>query len=208
MFVMLWNNITKTKSVYGLFDSFLLGLAVTSTITLFASLVYPINIYVFLCFAAVSVLYYIIFYKKIVRIFGNALKFLSSLSNISIIFLLITLITILFASILTPFHGDYGSYHLPVIKWISEYRVIPGLGNLHGRYAFNSAFLPLCALFSGYHISNIHFFSLNSLYALLFSAYVYSKVTGLRNFDRKYLFLRYENFPVINRNSKLGTLPA
>jgi hypothetical protein len=37
---------------------------------------------------------------------------------------------------------------------------------------------------------------------------LYSKVTGLRNFDRKYLFLRYENFPVINRNSKLGTLPA
>jgi hypothetical protein len=37
---------------------------------------------------------------------------------------------------------------------------------------------------------------------------LYSKVTGLRNFDRKYLLLRYENFPVINRNSKLGTLPA
>lgn len=37
---------------------------------------------------------------------------------------------------------------------------------------------------------------------------LYSKVTGLQKSEKKYLFLRYENQPAINRYKNLGTLPA
>jgi hypothetical protein len=43
---------------------------------------------------------------------------------------------------------DSGLYHVQSIKWIKEYPVIPGLGNLHGRFAFNSHFFISSALSS------------------------------------------------------------
>lgn len=35
---------------------------------------------------------------------------------------------------------DTGLYHLNMVQWIKDYPVVPGLGNLHGRLAFNSSF--------------------------------------------------------------------
>jgi hypothetical protein len=40
---------------------------------------------------------------------------------------------------------DSGLYHLPTIRWITEYPVVPGLGNLHGRLAFNQSFFTYAA---------------------------------------------------------------
>ena len=35
---------------------------------------------------------------------------------------------------------DAGLYHLSAIRWISEYPIVPGLGNLHDRLGFNSSY--------------------------------------------------------------------
>ena len=45
-------------------------------------------------------------------------------------------------------HYDTGLYHAQAIRWIEEYGIIPGLGNLHTRLAYNSAAFPLTALYS------------------------------------------------------------
>lgn len=45
-------------------------------------------------------------------------------------------------------HYDTYLYHAQAIHWIEEYGVVPGLGNLHYRLAYNSSFLCLQALFS------------------------------------------------------------
>ncbi len=47
-----------------------------------------------------------------------------------------------------PWHYDTGLYHAQAIRWIEEYGVVPGLGNLQMRLAYNSAFMCLQALFS------------------------------------------------------------
>lgn len=47
-----------------------------------------------------------------------------------------------------PGQYDTGLYHAQAIRWIEEYGVVPGLGNLHMRFAYNSAFMCLQALFS------------------------------------------------------------
>ncbi len=44
-------------------------------------------------------------------------------------------------------HGDSGLYHISSVKWASEFSVVPGLGNLHQRLAFNTSFHLLAALF-------------------------------------------------------------
>ena len=43
---------------------------------------------------------------------------------------------------------DSGLYHVQNIKWITDYTVVPGLGNIHGRFAFNSHAFLLYAPFS------------------------------------------------------------
>ena len=45
-------------------------------------------------------------------------------------------------------HYDSDLYHAQSIRWIEEYGVVPGLGNLHERFAYNSSFFALSALFS------------------------------------------------------------
>lgn len=45
-------------------------------------------------------------------------------------------------------HYDTSLYHAQSIRWIEEYGVVPGLGNLHSRLAYNSAAFCLSALYS------------------------------------------------------------
>lgn len=45
-------------------------------------------------------------------------------------------------------HYDTGLYHAQSIRWIEEYGVVKGLGNLHCRLAYNSSSFALTALYS------------------------------------------------------------
>lgn len=45
-------------------------------------------------------------------------------------------------------HYDTALYHAQSIRWIEEYGVVKGLGNLHCRLAYNSASFALSALYS------------------------------------------------------------
>lgn len=45
-------------------------------------------------------------------------------------------------------HIDAKLYHLQAIEWIKNYSVLPGLGNLYGRLAFNSHYFIPSAFFS------------------------------------------------------------
>lgn len=49
-------------------------------------------------------------------------------------------------AISAPAIHDTGLYHVPTVRWIEAYPVVPGLGNLHDRLAFNSAYLLYAAL--------------------------------------------------------------
>ncbi len=44
-------------------------------------------------------------------------------------------------SMMTPTNYDSGLYHLSTIRWINSFPIVPGLGNLNGRLAFNQSFL-------------------------------------------------------------------
>ncbi len=55
---------------------------------------------------------------------------------------------------------DTGLYHAQAIRWLEEYGTVAGLGNLHMRLAFPTAWFPLVALFS------LRVLGLGSLHAL------------------------------------------
>ena len=77
---------------------------------------------------------------------------------------------------------DSGLYHAQAIRWLEEYGIVKGLGNFHNRFAYNSAFLPLQALFSfkwhfgrSLHTVNGFFCCFAVLYAILSSNVVQKK---------------------------------
>jgi hypothetical protein len=56
-------------------------------------------------------------------------------------------IRLLHQSSLAPANFDSGLYHFQSLRWVNEYPTVPGLGNLHGRLAFNSSWFLLLSLF-------------------------------------------------------------
>ncbi len=63
---------------------------------------------------------------------------------------------------------DTAIYHAQVIRWNTEYSVVPGLGNLHGRLAFNNSGLLYAALFDlGPLVGRASHFANGSLLAVL-----------------------------------------
>lgn len=48
----------------------------------------------------------------------------------------------------SPLNPDTNIYHAQAIHWIESFPAVPGLGNLHGRLAFNSAWFVSNAIFS------------------------------------------------------------
>ncbi|MFC1706212.1 LIC_10190 family membrane protein [Planctomycetota bacterium] len=44
---------------------------------------------------------------------------------------------------------DTGLYHMTAVRWAASYPVVPGLGNLHGRLAFNNSSFLYMALLDG-----------------------------------------------------------
>jgi hypothetical protein len=44
-----------------------------------------------------------------------------------------------------PTNYDSGLYHFNAIRWINSFPIVPGLGNLHGRLAFNQSFFTYVA---------------------------------------------------------------
>ncbi|MBC8333767.1 MAG: hypothetical protein H8E29_00740 [Anaerolineales bacterium] len=70
-----------------------------------------------------------------------------------------------------PSNYDTNLYHAQTIRWIESYRVVPGLGNLHGRLAFNSSWLLLHALFSFSFLEWGSFHALSGFFAFLMLCY-------------------------------------
>lgn len=66
-------------------------------------------------------------------------------------------------------HYDSDLYHAQSIRWLEEYGVVPGLGNLHERFAYNSSFFALSALYSLKFILRDSMHTMNGFLALLLS---------------------------------------
>ncbi len=64
-------------------------------------------------------------------------------------------------------HYDSDLYHAQAIRWIEEYGVVKGLGNLHVRFAYNSAAFPVSALYSFRFLGGQSYHVMSGFFALL-----------------------------------------
>ncbi len=71
-----------------------------------------------------------------------------SFSPLQMVMSLCLIFVILFFTSYGVFHSDSGLYHAQSIRWIEEYGVVKGLGLVQNRFAYNSAFFCVSALYS------------------------------------------------------------
>lgn len=84
-------------------------------------------------------------------------------------------------------HYDSDLYHAQSIRWIEEYGIVKGLGNIHVRFAYNSSFFALSALYSMRGTAGQSLHAVNGLIALFLSAEVtggFTKRFALSDFAR------------------------
>lgn len=83
-----------------------------------------------------------------IKIWRNEFRRASQIHPVVIV--LGILFIVVLAALTTEYaqHPDTELYHAQAIRWIEEYGIVKGIGNLHFRLAYNSSFMALQALFS------------------------------------------------------------
>ena len=164
----------------------ILGLGLVTTIAGYLSLLVKIafvaNTLIFLGALLLGSLYY----GEIKDCLTSGLRCLFTLNKYVLVLFLISFLFILARSAAPPSSFDTGLYHAQAIRWIEEYAVIPGLGNLHGRLAFNSAWFPANALFGFSFLKLQPFHILNGFFLLIF---LFICLQGLSNLIKKQYYV-------------------
>jgi len=140
------------------FMGFLALSVIAGFLSIFIPLGYPVLVGTFL----ISLALLFLSRKEISYSIGMHIKTISDLTVLEKTFLIFLFIFILASVVQNITLGDTESYHAQSIQWVRKYAVVPGLGNIHGRLAFNSMFLVISALFS-FQIKDVLIFPLNGL---------------------------------------------
>lgn len=143
-----------------------IGLVIATIYAQAFSLFYKVSllanvILIFLCIGIVLI-YRKEFFKDIKIYFENT----SIAKKIVILFLIV------FWAYFTSrgyMHYDSDLYHAQSIRWIEEYGIVKGLGNLHVRLAYNSSIFAVSALYSMKFLIGQSLHAVNGFMALLLS---------------------------------------
>ena len=92
-------------------------------------------------------------------------------------------------------HYDSDLYHAQAIRWIEEYGIVRGLGNLHVRLAYNSSAFPLSALYSFRFLGGQSYHVMSGFFALLLAW----QCVDIKNFVRR-------GHPVISDFARLAAI--
>jgi len=147
----------------------LTGLTFLGIFLSFFSLFLKIELAANLLIVVFCLIYFLSARKSIISDFKSRVIGFKQFPSIVKILIFIYIILVLIAAQSIPTVSDTGLYHIQNIKWISNFKVIPGLGNLHGRFAFNNQSFLLEALFNFSFLKPDFFHLLNSYLLVILS---------------------------------------
>jgi hypothetical protein len=85
---------------------------------------------------------------------------------------LLLVVVIASKAMLTPDNYDSGLYHFNSVRWINEYPLVVGLGNLHGRLAFNQSCFSFVALINPISFNHGHNVGVSFIFIVLLSEFL------------------------------------
>lgn len=197
-----YEKIAGHREKYGVTDTFITGMCITSVLLCILSLFFAVDHYILSALLAGSLLYWCFSFRclsKIVKeikynLFNNNKLLLLACFLLGIGFLLFPVWT--FSVKLDPF-----IYHYNNVMWNETYPVVKGLANLDEKFGFNSAYFLLQSCFSLRFLFGETIVGVQSLLAFTIAAhYLYGIVKS--NFDLKNigLFLIYFILIFVVRN--------
>ncbi|MFN5460380.1 MAG: LIC_10190 family membrane protein [Bacteroidota bacterium] len=158
------------------FDTEIIGVVTLNTIFTLINFLYPINHYVTF-FVSILILIIFLIYRK--QLNQENLNFEY---KTHIWFLPLIIVLAIFACN-APTISDSGLYHLQAVKWIENYAVVPGEGNIHGRLAFNPA---VFSLFAGCNLRGIYgipVFVMNLFVGVCFLMFIFLELKNGTDFS-------------------------
>ncbi len=135
----------KANCMFGFDSSIVLGLCLVTVYAGYFSIFAKVSISAFLILILITLICAVYVLKKDNKIFP---VFHIREYKIRYILVIVSILAVTLWTNIAPQHYDTYLYHAQAIHWIEDYGVVKGLGNLHFRLAYNSAFMPLQALFS------------------------------------------------------------
>lgn len=143
-------------------EHFFIGFLTISSVAGILSIFIPIGNRVLLFAGIITVLLFLINSREIIIDLKKAIKAVSTYNKLELVLLSFLIFFILTAVVQNITWLDTQSYHAQNIQWIRKYAVVPGLGNLHDRFAFNSMFFVISAVFT-FQVKDILIFPLNGI---------------------------------------------
>lgn len=145
-----------TKSLFpksfNLFQVFWVGFVVIIAISQLLSLIIPLNSIVLIFWILTSLIGFPVFISIFRKRNPSDIERSRFVDWVKIIiFILFTILVVTYGinGVNTDSWSDaYDTnlYHFNIIRWMNDYAVVPGLGNLHCRLGYNSGFLVISAL--------------------------------------------------------------
>ena len=159
--VFLYNKLSKQNERYGVVDTFLLGMCFTLIPLSLSSFWLPSNQYILLSYILFSIIYWVLRREHFRNILKQSKQRLQQFKSLQLIAFIIPVLAIATAILWQVGVFDSLFYHQQNIRWNEEFAIVPGLGNLEHRFAFNSNYLLLSAIFSfrflfGEAVYNLH----------------------------------------------------
>ncbi len=156
---------------------FIAGIMFLTTVSSYFSLFIKIGLLAN-CILIITAIVYCVFDFSFIKIFlSNGIKRLKTVNiYIILLFISIFIVFLIESSFYIPKNYDTSLYHAQAIHWIEKFRVIPGLGNLYFRLAYNSSWFITSALFSFSFLGGQSFHILNGIFSIIFLIYL---LTGL-----------------------------
>lgn len=120
----------------------------------------------------------VLVYRK--DIWDNLRTFRLTVTPVKAAVIIVLLLAFAYGASTGIIHYDTGLYHAQSIRWIEEYGVVPGLGNLHSRLAYNSASFCLSALYSMSFLGGQSYHCCAGFLAFLLALVCTEAITGNR----------------------------
>ena len=139
-------------------------------------LFFPINLACLIVHILAALAGYILAHKNVIRAIRQ-LKWQNALPELMV--MILTGIVIGSFSIDGNLHFDHGMYHLQTVQWLENYAIVPGLGNVHHRLAFNNASFLYVSLVNQGMFHGYAFYVANSLLAWVLVLQCMVSVTNL-----------------------------
>ena len=153
------------------------GLMTAAVYAQVMSLIYKVrtlaSLFLFLIILVIAVL----FHKTLLDWIRKLLADRRMLYGSIIILMMLTFMGMIVACQPASFY-DTGLYHAQAIHWIEDYGYVKGLGNLHNRFAYNSSFLCLQALYSWVFINGQSLHGMNAYIGIVMAGYALLSFQG------------------------------